>query len=68
MQLVVRHDSIKKAFAHKLIPEFEALTTMCERVVFWDVMCSLVDGYEHFRGTCTLKTKETLWLKTLVPV
>lgn len=44
MQLVVRHDSIKKTFAHKKIPEFEALTTMCEKVVFRGVMCSLVDG------------------------
>jgi hypothetical protein len=68
MQLVVRRDSSKKALAHKKNPEFEALTTMCERDVFWDVMYSLVDGYEHFRGTWTLKTKEKLRLKTLVPV
>jgi len=68
MQLVVRRDSSKKAFVHKKNPEFEALTTMRERDVFWDVMCSLVDGYERFGGTWTLKTKETLRLKTLVPI
>ena len=68
MQLVVRRDSIKKAFAQKKIPEFEALTTTYEKVVFWDVMCSLVDGYERFRGTWTLKTKETLWLRTSVTI
>lgn len=68
MQLVVRRDSIKKAFTHKKIPEFEALTTMCEKGVFWDIMCSLIDGYERFIGTWTLKTKETLWLRTLVTI
>jgi len=65
---VVRRDSSKKAFANKTNPAFEALTAMCERVVFWDVMCSLVGGYERFRGTWTLKTKETLRLKTLVSI
>lgn len=68
MELVVRRDNIKKAFAHKKIPEFEAPTTMCEKVVFWNVMCGLVDGYERFRGTWTLKTKGALWMRTLVPI
>ena len=48
MQLVVRRGSIKKAFTHKKIPEFEALTTMCEKVVFLDGTCSLVVRYECF--------------------
>jgi hypothetical protein len=65
---IVRRGCIKKAFVQKKVFEIQALTPLTVNVGFWDVMCSLVDGYERFRGTWAQKTKDGLSLEMLVPI
>jgi hypothetical protein len=43
-----------KYITYYTLVRFQVLTANMKMAVFWDVVCSVLEGYQHFRGACCL--------------